>query len=274
MPSAIAPPEPTRPGVSARSMYVMHTLLDRNPVWAAFAGWLERTPPLYNAFTSAERFAKNKLFGCRMCAQCALPATGYACPMTCPKQLRNGPCGGVGHGRQLRGVPLYALARGSRPTSARRPKGMPRTCAACSDQSISASGTRARGSTSGSGATKGCGPTTAQSRVNLTCYMTTESDGARRGPTSKPLSGLQARLQSGEFVVTSELGTAARSGRQGLPPQSAAFAPLDRRRERDRWPERGRAHVQLGRLHGRHPGRSRAGHAAAVPRPQPHCPAS
>jgi Methylene-tetrahydrofolate reductase C terminal len=30
-----------------------------------------------------------------MCGQCALPATGYACPMTCPKQLRNGPCGGV-----------------------------------------------------------------------------------------------------------------------------------------------------------------------------------
>jgi hypothetical protein len=33
-----------------------------------------------------------------MCGQCALPATAYACPMTCPKQLRNGPCGGVGPG--------------------------------------------------------------------------------------------------------------------------------------------------------------------------------
>jgi hypothetical protein len=30
-----------------------------------------------------------------MCGQCALPVTAYACPMTCPKQLRNGPCGGV-----------------------------------------------------------------------------------------------------------------------------------------------------------------------------------
>ena len=30
-----------------------------------------------------------------MCGQCALPATAYACPMTCPKQMRNGPCGGV-----------------------------------------------------------------------------------------------------------------------------------------------------------------------------------
>jgi hypothetical protein len=39
---------------------------------------------------------KQQIFGCRMCGQCALPVTGYACPMTCPKQLRNGPCGGVG----------------------------------------------------------------------------------------------------------------------------------------------------------------------------------
>jgi len=31
-----------------------------------------------------------------MCGQCALPVTGYVCPMGCPKELRNGPCGGVG----------------------------------------------------------------------------------------------------------------------------------------------------------------------------------
>ena len=47
------------------------------------------------SFTRAERFVKHRLFGCRMCAQCALPSTAYTCPMTCPKQLRNGPCGGV-----------------------------------------------------------------------------------------------------------------------------------------------------------------------------------
>jgi hypothetical protein len=77
-------------------MYAAHTVLDRNPIWTALAAWLERTPPLYQAFTFAERIAKGRMFGCRMCAQCAIPATGYACPMTCPKQLRNGPCGGVG----------------------------------------------------------------------------------------------------------------------------------------------------------------------------------
>ena len=30
-----------------------------------------------------------------MCGQCVLHSTGLTCPMTCPKQLRNGPCGGV-----------------------------------------------------------------------------------------------------------------------------------------------------------------------------------
>ncbi len=42
-----------------------------------------------------EHALKGPVFGCRMCGQCAIPATAYACPMTCPKQLRNGPCGGV-----------------------------------------------------------------------------------------------------------------------------------------------------------------------------------
>lgn len=42
-----------------------------------------------------ERGAKGLLFDCRMCGQCVLSSTGMSCPMTCPKQLRNGPCGGV-----------------------------------------------------------------------------------------------------------------------------------------------------------------------------------
>ena len=42
-----------------------------------------------------ERFSKQKVFGCRMCGQCVLHSTGMTCPMTCPKNLRNGPCGGV-----------------------------------------------------------------------------------------------------------------------------------------------------------------------------------
>ena len=42
-----------------------------------------------------ERLIKGFLFDCRMCGQCVLSSTGMSCPMNCPKQLRNGPCGGV-----------------------------------------------------------------------------------------------------------------------------------------------------------------------------------
>lgn len=42
-----------------------------------------------------EKPIKRLLFDCQMCGQCVLHYTGMTCPMTCPKQLRNGPCGGV-----------------------------------------------------------------------------------------------------------------------------------------------------------------------------------
>ena len=44
---------------------------------------------------SLEHAVKKPVFGCRMCGQCVLHDTGMTCPMTCPKTLRNGPCGGV-----------------------------------------------------------------------------------------------------------------------------------------------------------------------------------
>ena len=42
-----------------------------------------------------EKAVKTVLFDCRMCGQCVLSSTGMSCPMNCPKELRNGPCGGV-----------------------------------------------------------------------------------------------------------------------------------------------------------------------------------
>ena len=42
-----------------------------------------------------ERGVKGVLFDCRMCGACVLSQTGMTCPMNCPKQMRNGPCGGV-----------------------------------------------------------------------------------------------------------------------------------------------------------------------------------
>jgi len=42
-----------------------------------------------------EHMVKACLFDCKMCGKCVLSATGMSCPMNCPKELRNGPCGGV-----------------------------------------------------------------------------------------------------------------------------------------------------------------------------------
>ena len=30
-----------------------------------------------------------------MCGDCVISSTGLSCPMNCPKEMRNGPCGGV-----------------------------------------------------------------------------------------------------------------------------------------------------------------------------------
>jgi hypothetical protein len=77
-------------------MYRLHRLLEPNPGYRWLAARLESMPRLRRLFTATEKNVKTRIFGCRMCGQCTLPVTGYACPMTCPKQLRNGPCGGVG----------------------------------------------------------------------------------------------------------------------------------------------------------------------------------
>ena len=68
----------------------------------------------------AEHAVKGPVWGCQMCGQCVLHATGLTCPMNCPKTLRNGPCGGVrpdGHCEvkpEMRCVWLKAVARSER----------------------------------------------------------------------------------------------------------------------------------------------------------------
>jgi hypothetical protein len=77
--------------------------------------WLERTyelvestliklTPLLNRIghqrlekpvAAVEKIVKGALFDCQMCGQCVLSSTGMSCPMNCPKEIRNGPCGGV-----------------------------------------------------------------------------------------------------------------------------------------------------------------------------------
>ncbi|GDX68474.1 hypothetical protein LBMAG37_16290 [Anaerolineae bacterium] len=58
-------------------------------------GWLQPGGRTARAFAAVEAASKGALFDCRMCGQCVLHSTGMTCPMTCPKNLRNGPCGGV-----------------------------------------------------------------------------------------------------------------------------------------------------------------------------------
>ena len=75
-----------------------------NAFYRAFEGALVRLAPVFRAIgyerlerpvALVERSVKGLLFDCRMCGQCILSSTGMSCPMNCPKNLRNGPCGGV-----------------------------------------------------------------------------------------------------------------------------------------------------------------------------------
>lgn len=50
---------------------------------------------LLRLFTEFEKGTKRLLFGCRMCGNCILQETAFVCPMTCPKGMRNGLCGGA-----------------------------------------------------------------------------------------------------------------------------------------------------------------------------------
>lgn len=64
---------------------------------------LDRRPPptapaatgIRKAILLLEKGTKEATWDCRMCGQCILHSTGMSCPMRCPKNLRNGPCGGV-----------------------------------------------------------------------------------------------------------------------------------------------------------------------------------
>jgi hypothetical protein len=66
------------------------TLVALNPVWKLL-GYQRLERPV----AAVERSVKGFLFDCKMCGQCVLSSTGMSCPMNCPKNLRNGPCGGV-----------------------------------------------------------------------------------------------------------------------------------------------------------------------------------
>lgn len=60
-----------------------------------FRRWLNPGSRLEPAVVWVEKVGKGAVFDCQMCGQCILHSTGMTCSMNCPKNLRNGPCGGV-----------------------------------------------------------------------------------------------------------------------------------------------------------------------------------
>ena len=90
-------------------MYRLRSWSVRNARWLkrAYDGFetvLVRLDPLWRRighdrldkpFVVVEKVTKGTLLDSQTCGQCIVSFTGLSCPMNCPKQLRNGPCGGV-----------------------------------------------------------------------------------------------------------------------------------------------------------------------------------
>ena len=57
--------------------------------------WVDRRPKLRDLTERFEYWLKRPVFGCEACGNCVLGHMEYVCPQTCPKQMRNGPCGGT-----------------------------------------------------------------------------------------------------------------------------------------------------------------------------------
>jgi methylenetetrahydrofolate reductase (NADPH) len=55
----------------------------------------ERFRAVARCIAWAEDCAKKPIFGCQSCGQCELSQNAFVCCMRCPKQIRNGPCGGT-----------------------------------------------------------------------------------------------------------------------------------------------------------------------------------
>jgi methylenetetrahydrofolate reductase (NADPH) len=68
-------------------------------ILTAVLRWIDKRPGAAQALERAELAFKKPVFGCQACGNCVLGLMEYVCPMTCPKNLRNGPCGGTFNGQ-------------------------------------------------------------------------------------------------------------------------------------------------------------------------------
>jgi len=61
----------------------------------SLSSWADQSPLLRRLTERFEYAIKRPVFGCEACGNCVLGHMEYVCPQTCPKQMRNGPCGGT-----------------------------------------------------------------------------------------------------------------------------------------------------------------------------------
>ncbi len=61
--------------------------------------WVDKKPAVSRGVERFEFAIKSPLFGCQTCGNCVLGQMEYVCPQTCPKNMRNGPCGGTKSGQ-------------------------------------------------------------------------------------------------------------------------------------------------------------------------------
>jgi methylenetetrahydrofolate reductase (NADPH) len=96
-----SPPAPANRGIVPRVLDALVKLFPVNKdtglrrLLAKIFGWVDRKPGLAHQLERIETAIKTPLFGCQSCGNCVLGSMEYVCPQTCPKQMRNGPCGGA-----------------------------------------------------------------------------------------------------------------------------------------------------------------------------------
>src|SRR5580693_6595108 len=98
-----SPPPPPKPREFTQKLFdVIEPANTPRPLRSVLTGilsWIDKRPAAAHALEKAELAFKKPVFGCQACGNCVLGLMEYVCPMTCPKNMRNGPCGGTFNGQ-------------------------------------------------------------------------------------------------------------------------------------------------------------------------------
>jgi methylenetetrahydrofolate reductase (NADPH) len=98
-----SPPAPPKPREFTQKLFdVIEPANTPAPLRTVLTGimrWIDQRPATAHALEKAELAFKKPVFGCQACGNCVLGLMEYVCPMTCPKNMRNGPCGGTSNGQ-------------------------------------------------------------------------------------------------------------------------------------------------------------------------------